>query len=117
MMAVKGRLKREGQTIQAMIGMACRDHHGMNRHGIRKELCPQCTSLLAYAADRLEKCPYGEEKPTCGRCPTHCYKPVMKEQIKEVMRYAGPRMVWRHPMLALNHFLDNRRPVNMDRKR
>ncbi|MDQ5986606.1 MAG: hypothetical protein CSYNP_02336 [Syntrophus sp. SKADARSKE-3] len=101
MMAEKGRLKREGKTIQAMIGMSCRKHHGM-----RKGLCPQCASLLAYAAGRLEKCPYGEAKPTCGRCPTHCYKPIMREQIREVMRYAGPRMVWCHPILALNHLFD-----------
>jgi hypothetical protein len=30
---------------------------------------------------------------------------------REVMRYAGPRMTWRHPWKALNHLFDKLRRV------
>jgi hypothetical protein len=30
----------------------------------------------------------------------------MRDQVKVVMRYAGPRMLWHHPILALFHILD-----------
>ena len=46
------------------------------------------------------------EKPTCANCPVHCYQRVRREQVKVVMRYAGPRMLWQHPILSLVHWLD-----------
>jgi len=84
----------------------CRDHHG--GHAGR---CPSCQSLLDYAEARLARCPYGQAKPTCAKCPVHCYKAEPREQVREVMRYAGPRMAWRHPFWALRHLLDKRRPA------
>jgi hypothetical protein len=39
----------------------------------------------------------------------HCYKPAMREQIRVVMRYSGPRMAQRHPLLAAAHLLDRRK--------
>jgi hypothetical protein len=30
----------------------------------------------------------------------------MREKVKQVMRYAGPRMLWRHPLLTLGHLWD-----------
>jgi hypothetical protein len=37
----------------------------------------------------------------------HCYKPAMREKIKNVMRYSGPRVTFRHPILALFHVIDS----------
>jgi hypothetical protein len=62
--------------------------------------------MLDYAAVRLERCPFQEDKPTCAKCPVHCYQPKLREQLKAIMRYAGPRMIWRHPILAIRHSLD-----------
>jgi hypothetical protein len=31
--------------------------------------------------------------------------------MRTVMRYAGPRMLWRHPLLAVAHLIDGRRPA------
>ena len=101
-----GRLRREWQTMAAMIGCYCR-----GRHGTGGELCPDCRSLLDYATLRLQRCPYGETKPTCAKCPIHCYQPEVREKVKAVMRYAGPRMIWRHPLLAVRHWLDVGRKV------
>ena len=86
-----------------MIELYCRRHHS------RKELCDECAELLQYARQRLEKCPFGEGKTTCAKCPAHCYKPDMRQKIRLVMRYSGPRMLLRHPVMAFRHLLDGRR--------
>ena len=94
------------KTVRVMISLYCHD-----MHGTADQHCEECTALWEYAHRRVEKCPYGAEKPTCANCPVHCYKPAMREQIRTVMRYAGPRMMWRHPVLAVLHLLDGwRRP-------
>ena len=54
---------------------------------------------------RLERCTFGEDKPTCQKCPIHCYKSEMKSQMQEVMRYAGPRMIYYSPILAIAHLV------------
>jgi hypothetical protein len=87
------------KTLAAMVRIYCRDKH----RSAAGTLCAACGDLLAYADDRLAKCPFGEEKTTCRDCPIHCYRPVERTAMKEVMRYAGPRMLWEHPLLALRH--------------
>lgn len=101
------RLEREARTIAVMIAMYCRDQHGEVERGA-DGLCPDCAALLAYARLRLDECRYGVEKPTCAQCPTHCYRPAMRERVREVMRYSGPRMLKTHPVLAVRHLLDGR---------
>jgi hypothetical protein len=59
--------------------------------------------------ERLRRCPFQEGKTTCAKCPIHCYKPTMRERVRVVMRYAGPRMMLRHPSLAMWHLFDGRR--------
>lgn len=101
------RMAREIRTIHAMIEIYCRAHHGDRR--TQDGLCAECGGLLDYAELRLDKCPFQEHKTTCANCPVHCYKPSMREKVKEIMRYSGPRMTFRHPVLALFHLLDGRR--------
>ena len=102
---MRGRISREQQTVKAMIQIYCRKNH------MTKTLCADCAELLAYAFKRLSKCPYQEHKPTCANCPIHCYKTDMREKIHDVMRFAGPRMPLRHPLLSIYHILDKRRKV------
>jgi hypothetical protein len=98
------RLTREFKTIEAMIHIYCRDHHG-------HDLCDGCKSLMDYAGLRLDRCRFGADKPTCAECPVHCYQRNRREQVKIVMRYAGPRMVLEHRLLSLRHWLDGFRPA------
>jgi hypothetical protein len=105
-----GRLARELQTIGAMLRIYCRDHHGGADRN-EAHLCTECADLLDYARKRLAGCPYGPEKPTCTNCQIHCYGPQQREAARVMMRYAGPRMMWRHPLLAIAHVLDGRRPA------
>jgi len=97
-------LERERRTVASMIAIYCRA-----KHASETSLCEECGELEAYTRLRLEKCPYGEEKPTCANCPIHCYQPHRREQIRRVMAFAGPRILWRHPVLAVRHMLDGYR--------
>ncbi len=93
----------EARTVAAMIRIFCRVHHGT-----AGDLCEDCAGLLAYAQERIADCPFGIDKPVCNKCKVHCYAPEMREQVRAVMRYAGPRMVWRHPVMAIRHLLRSR---------
>lgn len=106
-----GRMARERKTVSVMIAMYCRDHHGTNG-----DLCLECRELLEYAEERLSRCPFKEGKTTCAKCPVHCYKPTQRERIRTVMRYAGPRMPRRHPVLALWHLADGLRRQPLRKK-
>jgi hypothetical protein len=99
------RIAREKKTIDAMVHIYCKGHHETKG----EKLCPECTEFLAYAFTRLDKCPFQEEKPTCGKCLVHCYQPQMREKVKKIMRYSGPRMLLHSPGLALRHALDGRK--------
>lgn len=102
--ALTEKIEHEQQVVAQMIAIYCR-----GRHKTRQGLCEQCAELAAYARQRTENCPRMQQKTFCSICPVHCYTPVMREKIREVMRYAGPRMIWRRPLLALRHLLAMRR--------
>ncbi|MBU0518176.1 nitrous oxide-stimulated promoter family protein [bacterium] len=53
--------------------------------------------MLDYAILRLKRCHY-HPKPPCKQCPTHCYKPDMRQRIKEVMKFSGMYYVRRGRM-------------------
>lgn len=99
------KLEREKKTLSAMLRIYCRNHHGSTG----KQLCPDCKQLHEYADQRLEKCPFGDEKGPCSQCEIHCYKPEMRKRIRDVMRYSGPRMLSSHPVLALSHLINERK--------
>lgn len=97
------RMGREAKTIKAMVKIYCKHHHDLKVMD-----CRECLEIQNYALDRLYHCPFQEGKTSCKKCPIHCYKPDMKETVRKVMRYSGPRMLLRHPVLTIYHFIDNR---------
>ncbi|MFW9772059.1 MAG: nitrous oxide-stimulated promoter family protein [Candidatus Thorarchaeota archaeon] len=90
--------ERERFTVQTMIKMYCKKFHDHN-----SEFCVECSELLEYAEERLKYCQFGKDKPTCRKCPIHCYKPLMREMIQKVMRYSGPRMIYSHPLMGIRY--------------
>ena len=94
----KGNLERERITLHIMINMYCKKSHNST-----KQLCSECMELFRYAEERLKQCRFGEDKPTCEKCPIHCYKPEMREKVRNVMRYSGPRMIYSHPIMGFRH--------------
>lgn len=67
--------------------------------------------MFVYAQKRLDKCVFGEEKPACKQCLVHCYQPAKREEMKQIMRWAGLRMLWRYLILTVRYFIDDKRLV------
>ena len=82
-----------------MIRLYCRRKEG------NRAVCDSCRQLQEYAFARLDCCRFGERKPACRNCKVHCYKPEMREKIRAVMRFSGPRMLLYHPILAIWHLI------------
>lgn len=93
--------EKEKELVSQMISLYCK-----RKHGNKKGLCEQCEELEAYAKMRSDKCPFMETKTFCSNCRVHCYQPAMREKIKEVMRFSGPRMIFTHPIIAIKHVIE-----------
>ena len=102
-MDVKTKREREKETVSLMIAIYCRKKHG------GKTLCPECAALDAYARQRSDKCPFMETKTFCSNCEVHCYKKDMREKIRGVMRFSGPRMIFHHPVMAIRHVIESKK--------
>ena len=96
--------EKEKKMVSQMIALYCK-----KQHGGRKALCPECAELDEYARLRSDKCPFMETKTFCSNCKVHCYKPVMREKIRQVMRYSGPRMIFSHPVAAVSHVIETKK--------
>ena len=103
--AVEAKRERERLVIAQMIGVYCRGKHGARGTA----LCPRCAALAEYASTRIGRCPFMETKTFCSQCRVHCYAPAQRQAIKDVMRYAGPRMLLRHPVMTVHHGIDTLR--------
>lgn len=101
---VNEKRRKEDKICTLMIQIYCGGAH-KNRPALKSEenLCPECSALADYVHQRVAGCPFMESKTFCSMCKVHCYKPEMREKIRKVMRYAGPRMLKYHPIMALRH--------------
>lgn len=130
---LKRKREREQEIVSQMIALYCKGNHSAHRSvslrerggemrqmregaalrergsGERWDLCPECAELEAYAHARSERCPFMEEKTFCSNCTVHCYRPEIRERIRTVMRYAGPRMLFHHPVMAIRHMIESQR--------
>lgn len=129
----KGELKRlrEQETVSMMIRLYCRKNHvtGDDSNGSpgnrksedvdskRDRLCPECRELLNYAEKKIQRCPFMENKTFCSNCRVHCYQSEMREKIRGVMRFSGPRMLFYHPFMALHHMWCTLREKKKEAKR
>ena len=94
-------IQREKRMVDDMVLIYCKAHHGYIGAP-----CAKCAELGVYAKNRLQNCRYQEKKPVCGKCGLTCYNSQTKGYAEKVFTYAGPRMMFEHPLLGLQHFLD-----------
>lgn len=92
-------IEKEKRIVRRMIELYCRHH--LNAEVIPAEL----SALADYCDRRLDHCRWGDSKPACKRCPHHCYAPQQREQIRQVMRWVGPRMIVFGPLDYFRHLL------------
>lgn len=103
-MDVHTKREREKRMVGRMIALYCR-----KKHHTKGGLCPECQALDAYARQRSEKCPFMETKTFCSNCPVHCYRGDMRQKIREVMFFSGPRMIFYHPAAAVCHMMETQK--------
>ncbi len=104
---IQSKREREKRMVKEMIALYCK-----GIHHTKGTLCPDCTALAKYASQRSDHCPFMETKTFCSNCKVHCYKPEMREKIRKVMQYAGPRMLLHHPVMAVRHVIESKREKN-----
>ena len=101
---IQTKREREKAMVSEMIALYCR-----KQHDAKGSLCTDCAALNTYARERSDKCPFMETKTFCSNCKVHCYKPDMREKIRAVMRFSGPRMIFHHPVAAVRHVLETKK--------
>ena len=101
---VQTKREREKRMVSEMIALYCRKQHGTPKGGP----CPECEELAAYAMQRSDRCPFMETKTFCSNCRVHCYRPDMRDKIRSVMRFSGPRMMFHHPIAAIRHVVSTK---------
>lgn len=104
--------ERDSKAVRLMIELYCRGRHGSEKG----KLCDECEELWQYVKLRASKCPFGDDKPFCSNCRIHCYKPEMREKIRAVMRYSGPRMIFYDPKTAWAHLAETIRTKRAAKK-
>lgn len=102
---IEKKREKEKELVSYMITYYCHKKHKTKG----KNLCSECSELNDYARLRSDKCPFMETKTFCSNCRVHCYKPDMKAKIKDVMRFSGPRMIFHHPIKAINHVIQTKK--------
>ena len=102
-MEISKKREQEKELVSLMIRIYCRKKHG------GKPLCKECAELENYAHSRSDKCPFMENKTFCSNCKVHCYKPEMREKIREVMRFSGKRMLFYRPVTAVRHLIETKK--------
>lgn len=104
MKTAESKREKEKRIVGEMIKLYCK-----KQHKVKKGLCPECQALKEYAELRSDKCPFMESKTFCSNCKVHCYKKEMREKIRQVMRFSGPRMIFHHPVMAINHLIQSKK--------
>lgn len=104
MRSIADKREREKRMVSEMIRLYCRKNHHC-----KIGLCEECSALETYAAQRSDRCPFMETKTFCSNCKVHCYQPEMREKIRKVMRFSGPRMIFHHPVAAVRHVIETKK--------
>lgn len=102
--SIRDKREREKKLVSEMIAIYCK-----KKHKTVRGLCAECTEMAAYAGQRSDLCPVMATKTFCSNCRVHCYKPEMRERLREVMRFSGPRMMLHHPAAAIRHMIESKK--------
>ena len=114
--ALTGKELKDLRLLALFIACWCKAHHddaarelvesaaSIAPLGLRPcRLCPECRDLLDYAIARRRACPL-DPKPACKDCPIHCYKPVHRATIRNIMRFSGRHLILRGRLDLLWHY-------------
>ena len=114
----EGKLRRDLKVLGTFIRIYCEGKHpsadrepvAVKHHDVERicggpvALCPSCRKLFIHAWAKRTMC-LMDPKPACKHCPNHCYAPHYRDEIREVMRYSGRKLVMSGRMDYLLHLL------------
>lgn len=105
-LTVEEKRQDEQKTVALMIQLYCKKNHKQkNAMKDAEFMCEKCKNLLSYVDQRILNCPFMETKTFCSNCHVHCYKKEYRKEIRRVMRFSGPRMLFYHPVKAIRHVI------------
>lgn len=93
--------REDRMTMEAIGRIYCRGNH-KNRQCDQSGMCPECRLAIEETLERTATCPKGHVG-NCEDCDIHCQRGEAQENIKRIMRYAAPRMMFRHPLMAARY--------------
>jgi len=104
--------KKDIRLIGKFVEVYCAGKHGTAERsqvslpaGLEaRTLCRECAAFLEYAVLKRLKCPLEAEKPTCKHCRIHCYDRTRREKVREIMGYAGRRLMMRGRLDYIWHY-------------
>ena len=94
---LQAKRRQEKDMLSKMISLYCRKKH----RPVREVLCNDCSEIMGYSHERCDSCPHIAAKTSCKRCKTPCYRPDMREKIRTIMSWAGPRIILHHPIAVI----------------
>lgn len=117
-MIMQGNIAKDLKLLTRFVELYCRDHHRdlplrvfqlkgydiARLSGSSPALCVSCAKLLAHAFVKRTACTL-DPKPTCKKCPRHCYAPAYRARMRAVMKHSGRKYVLRGRLDYLIHLL------------
>lgn len=97
--------EKDRATLEAMGRIFCKAHHAGPKDA--SGLCASCRETVDATLARTEACPYGH-RGNCQDCDIRCQRGDARERIREIMRYAAPRMAARHPLMTMEYLRKKR---------
>lgn len=98
-------IDKDRRTLEAMGRIFCSAHHDCTKDAAG--LCPECRATVDATLERAAACPFGHEG-NCQDCAVRCQRGEARDRIREIMRYAAPRMTLRHPFMTLDYLRKKR---------
>ena len=93
-------LEKDRKTLEAIGRIYCRGNHDASKDA--EGLCAECRETVDVTLGRTAVCPYGHAG-NCQDCDIHCQRGDAQRRIREMMRYAAPRMAFRHPIMTAEY--------------
>ncbi len=96
--------KLNEKTLHRMHMIYCKH----NNHKVRLDnngLCQSCQNLLNYSLLKTSKCKHKEKGRLCSSCKNHCFSHEKRSQIRQLMRFSGPRLFLSNPILSIRYLI------------
>ena len=98
------KVEKDLKVLEKFIQVYCETKHSTRGKPDPRELCEECSKTLDYSIHRREVCPL-DPKPTCKKCPTHCFAPFYRQRIRQVMRFSGMHLIKRGRLDLITRYL------------